>query len=58
MINMWKYFIIVDDLQKLRNAMNNQDKEFIYNWLNKTRNIRKEVVELGRDRYTDPYSEE
>jgi len=29
--------------------MNNQDKEFIYNWLNKTRNIRKEVVELGQD---------
>ena len=49
--------MFVADLEKLKSAMNDGDGEFIFNWLTKTREIRKSVVEAGQADYTDPKDE-
>ncbi|MGB1361104.1 MAG: prephenate dehydrogenase/arogenate dehydrogenase family protein [Alphaproteobacteria bacterium] len=50
--------MFVDDLNTLQGAMEKGDEEFIFNWLNKTREVRQAVIDAGQANTTDPHSEE
>ena len=42
-----------NDLHRLQQAMDEQDGEFLYNWCNRTRQIRQGVIDAGQEKMID-----